>query len=97
MSTKWYVRPILQQQNEFNELVVEAFREAETKTDQLREYLHTWETTAVEVQRSNQRLTRDLALLESRLQRIEDHLVALRRQLGDEPTAGGSPEVSGER
>lgn len=81
MSTKWYVRPIVEQQNAFNESVVDAIsliedQAAETRhaLNGLGQKLDTWEDLPVQSERAVVGLTRDLALLEARLQRIEDRL-----------------------
>ena len=67
MSTKWYVRPLVQQQNEFNELVVES--------------LGAVESSAVDSERAVVQLSRDVALLESQLRRIEKRLAEMQRLL----------------
>ena len=67
MSTKWYVRPLVQQQNEFNELVVDS--------------LGAVESSAVDSERAVVQLSRDVALLESQLWRIEKRLAEMQRLL----------------
>lgn len=85
MSTKWYVRPIVEQQNAFNETVVDAIAElGDALKDQVAENrqalrdiggkLNTWEGSAVQSERAVVGFMRDLALLEARFQRIEDRL-----------------------
>ncbi|MBI2939415.1 MAG: glycosyltransferase [Chloroflexi bacterium] len=110
MATKWYVRPLIQQQSEFNALVVEALREQRAAIDEalreqrtaidealreqearLAESLREQQAvtlSAVESERSIVGLRKDLALLEHRLQRMEDRLADLQRLLaasGSEP------------
>jgi hypothetical protein len=89
MSTKWYVRPIVQQQNAFNETIADAIFDLHglhaTARDQLAAVEHkleTWEGAAVEAERASVGLTRDLARLEVRLQRIEARLESIERILG---------------
>ncbi|HLH71872.1 MAG TPA: transposase [Chloroflexota bacterium] len=106
MSTKWYVRQVIQQQNAFNAEVVatvsaleDRFAKLEEKLGgvgtlardrvfaledrftKLEEKLATWEGMAIAAERSWVALNRDVALLETRLQRLEDRLGAIEEQL----------------
>ena len=77
MSTKWYVRPLVQQQNEFNALFVRSLRALES--------------SGVECERAVVRLNTTLARLESRLRRVEERLARLEDGLhrGDADRTGG--------
>ena len=73
VATKWYVRPMLNQQNDFNRLAVESIREIETYSyefslDQERELSH---------------LRHDLAALQLQLSQLKRHLTELDDRLKD--------------
>jgi transposase len=81
MSTKWYVRQVIQQQNAFNAEVVATMGALEDRFARVEEKLATWEGMAIAAERSWVALNRDVALLETRLQRLEDRLGAIEEQL----------------
>ncbi len=74
MSTKWYVRPLVHQQNEFNVGVVSSLQ----ILDQSIRTLKTWmlERTTDGIQRHREQL-----LLDARLERIEKQLADLQRDI----------------
>jgi uncharacterized coiled-coil protein SlyX len=85
VSTKWYVRPLLQQQNEFNRLLVERLQDHDARLiEQDREQTalaHNLAEATAQLQQTN----RLLRAIESRLQRLEETASA-----GDEETSGTS-------
>jgi len=76
VSTKWYVRPVIQQQSEFNMLIVDSLRELSLTMRAL-------EATAIDSDRTHVRLNRDFALLELRMRRLEARLAELQNRLED--------------
>jgi uncharacterized coiled-coil protein SlyX len=86
VATKWYVRPMLNQQNDFNRLAVESIREIETYSyefslDQERELSH---------------LRHDLAALKLQLSQLNRHLTELDDRLKgvDADRRDGSSQIS---
>ncbi|MFN2122817.1 MAG: hypothetical protein ACK2UP_04865 [Candidatus Promineifilaceae bacterium] len=73
VAAKWYVRPMLAQQNEYNRLLVERVQDFEA---------YTYELTA-EQDRDLSRLRHDLAALHLELRRLNQHLDDLGAQLGE--------------
>jgi hypothetical protein len=72
VSTKWYVRPMLQQQNEFNRLLVERLRDHDARLiEQDREQTALAHNLA-EVTAQLQQTNRLLHAIERRLQRLEE-------------------------
>lgn len=71
VSTKWYVRPLLQQQNHFNRLIVERLHDHDVRLiDQDREQTalaHDLAEVAAQLRQTNRLLTS----IDRRLQRIE--------------------------
>lgn len=78
MSTKWYVRALVQQQNDFNAQVIDALRA-------LIQSLPAMETSSFEPDRGSTAHDADLASLEHRLARLEERFAYLHRSLGDPP------------
>lgn len=85
VSTKWYVRPLMQQQNEFNRLLVERLQDHDARLfDQDREQtalVHNLAEVTAQLQQTN----RLLHAIERRLQRLEETVSA-----GDEEMSGKS-------
>ncbi len=73
VAAKWYVRPMLAQQNEYNRLLVERIGDFEE---------YTFELTA-EQDRDLTRLRHDLAALRLQLRNLNQHLDELEDQLGE--------------
>lgn len=83
VSTKWYVRPMLHQQNEFNRLLVERLRDHDARLiEQDREQTELAHNLA-EVTAQLQQTNRLLRAIERRLQRLEETVPA-----GGEETSG---------
>lgn len=97
MSTKWYVRPIVQQQNAFNAAVVDAVSDLHAQIAELEGKLETWEGTAVEVDRGVVGLTRDVALIESRLDRIEERLARIEAAIQSIAASSSAPPHATDR
>lgn len=92
MSTKWYVRQVIEQQNAFNAAVVEVVSELAGVLDGQARRLDTWEESAVRSERGFVGLTRDVALLEARIQRIEDRLEHIEELLRSLAKSDGARE-----
>ena len=71
MAAKWYVRPMLDQQNEFNRVVVERIRDYETYTYEL----------SSEQDRDLGRLRHDVAALNLQLTQLNQRLGKLNEHL----------------
>jgi hypothetical protein len=71
MSTMWYVRPLTQQQNEFNETIVNTFSELTKHLTELGIASQLTLESSVENERTITRLNRELARLETRLRKLE--------------------------
>jgi hypothetical protein len=67
VSTKWYVRPLLQQQNRFNQLTVQR--------------LHDHDVRLLEQDREQTTATHDLAELTTQLRQTNRRLAAIERRL----------------
>jgi O-antigen biosynthesis protein len=84
VATKWYVRPIVQQQNEFNFLVVQALQ---NRADALRHLpalmaqLQTYESWLIEQDRAGVNTTRDMAELTTQLTQMNRRLQAIAKRL----------------
>jgi hypothetical protein len=76
ISTRWYVLPLLQQQNEFNALVVSHLRETERQLDEIDRRL-------IDLDRDHTSLTRDVAELTYQLIHMNRLLTAIEAQLHD--------------
>jgi septal ring factor EnvC (AmiA/AmiB activator) len=76
VSTRWYVLPLLQQQNEFNALVVSHLRETESQLDEIDRRL-------IDLDRDHTSLTRDVAELTYQLIHTNRLLTAIEAQLQD--------------
>jgi hypothetical protein len=76
VSTRWYVLPLLQQQNEFNALVVSHLRETERQLDEIDRRL-------IDLDRDHTSLTRDVAELTYQLIHMNRLLTAIEAQLHD--------------
>lgn len=74
MSTKWYVRSMVQQQNEFNASLVELLRHLERDVQAV-------EASIVERARRGLQHEEDCTRLEARLQRLEAQMTDVKRQL----------------
>jgi uncharacterized coiled-coil protein SlyX len=85
VAAKWYVRPMLAQQNEYNRLLVERLQDFEA---------YTYELTA-EQDHDLSRLRHDLAALQLELRTLNQHLDELDAQLGgisSDQESGGEGE-----
>lgn len=67
MSTKWYVKGVIDQQNQFNTFFVESLRALDLS-------MQAMESSIIERERTAVRLNTDLTILENRLRRIEQQL-----------------------
>jgi hypothetical protein len=67
VSTKWYVRPLLQQQNRFNQLLVERLQDHDVRL--------------IEQDRDQTALTHDLADVAAQLKQTNRHLASIERRL----------------
>lgn len=73
VSTKWYVRPLLQQQNEFNRLVVQGIEELETQIEaHLDERLVDIDHDHVALTRTIAELTAEVIQLRREIERLEE-------------------------
>jgi GT2 family glycosyltransferase len=84
MSTKWYVRPIVDQQSAFNALVVEALRAVELS-------LQAVEASTAAAEEQGIRLAADLARIEQRLAQLEERLAVLEQAVQAPPDAASAP------
>jgi hypothetical protein len=76
VATRWYVLPLVQQQNEFNALVVAYVRDTLEEMDQ----------RLVDLDRDQTLLTRNVAELSYRLIRLDQLLTSVEAQLRGEDT-----------
>jgi septal ring factor EnvC (AmiA/AmiB activator) len=76
VSTRWYVLPLLQQQNEFNALVVSHLRETERQLDEIDRRL-------IDLDQDHTSLTRNVAELTYQLIHTNRLLTAIEAQLHD--------------
>lgn len=74
VATKWYVRPIVQQQNEFNRRVVDCLRVQDGLIDDTNARL-------IDQDREQTELVRQLALLSAEVERLNQQLRALNERL----------------
>lgn len=73
VAARWYVQPMLDQQNEYNRLLVERFRDFEAYTYEL----------SAEQDRDISRLRHDVAALDVQLKRLTSRLEELNKLLED--------------
>ena len=86
ISTTWYVRPLLQQQNEFNHLMVQYIRSLELLNEEI-------DTRLIDIDRDETALARQVAQLNYALSRLENVLEDMERQTslpGDGNSSGTS-------
>lgn len=97
MSTKWYVRPIIEQQSEFNELAVSQLesllRRREEELREGRRELRAVERAAIDAERLSVRLQRDLVRLEARLRYLESETAEARSAEAAETRSNGEPSA----
>jgi hypothetical protein len=86
MAAKWYVRPMLDQQNDFNRLAVERLREFESFSYEF----------SLEQERELNRLRHDKAALQLQLTQLNRRLAELAKQLEDEDAVGKNKSGQGE-
>jgi len=79
MSTKWYVQPLVQQQNAFNALVIESLRAIDLS-------LQAVEASVSERERQTTQQHVDLVRLEQRMRRIEERLAQIEQHLQPHPS-----------
>jgi hypothetical protein len=79
VSTRWYVLPLLRQQNEFNALVVSHLREGEKQLDEM-------DGRLIDLDRDHTLLTRNVAELTYQLMRMNRLLTAIEARLQDRDT-----------
>ncbi|MBI4320006.1 MAG: glycosyltransferase family 2 protein [Chloroflexi bacterium] len=72
VSTKWYVRQLIQQQNRFNAQMVDYLVELEDRLTELRRCLDEVEQIGIHADRKGVELTRDLAALGYQLRKIRE-------------------------
>lgn len=77
ISTRWYVLPMLQQQNEFNVLLVSCLRQMEAAVE---ERLSEMDERLIDLDRDQTSLTRNVAELTYQLVRMNRLLVAVEAQ-----------------
>ena len=87
VSTRWFVLPLLQQQNEFNALMVAYLRRLERALD---ERLRMLDERLVDLDRDQTSLTRNVAELTYQLIRMNRLLITIETQLKGQDTY--SPE-----
>jgi hypothetical protein len=78
VATKWYVRPMLDQQNDFNRSAVKSLRDFETYSYEF----------SLEQEREIGRLRHDLAALHLQLTHLNRHLAELDNHLKDVDAGG---------
>lgn len=95
IATRWYVRPLLQQQNEFNQRLVNALEGIENAievyADDAREHLEVLETSLIELDHDQTTTVRDLAEARYQITRLRRDLDALE---GTPPDPGKVPEAT---
>ena len=86
ISTTWYVRPLLQQQNEFNHLMVQYIRSLELLNEEI-------DARLIDIDRDETALARQVAQLNYALSRLENVLEDMERQTslpGDGSSSGAT-------
>jgi len=83
MAARWYVRPLIDQQNRFNRLLVERLREYETYTYDL----------SSEQDHELTLLRHDVAVVQTHLRGLRQQLAALDRQLAGLEAGNGEAEA----
>jgi vacuolar-type H+-ATPase subunit I/STV1 len=81
VATRWYVLPLVQQQNEFNALVVAYVRDTLEEVDQRLEEM---DQRLIDLDRDQTLLTRSVAELSYRLIRLDQLLTSVEAQLRGE-------------
>lgn len=79
VATRWYVRPLLDQQNEFNRILVERIQEQEGRL--------------IALDREQTLLRHDLAENEAQLVHLQQRLQRAEEQLAQQPAAAREEEV----
>lgn len=80
VSTRWYVRPMADQQSTFNQLLIEALRRLESRLDEIAGLVSELDLRLVEQDRDQARLTHDLGELAAEIIQMRRALQAVEAQ-----------------
>lgn len=87
VATKWYVRPMLAQQNQFNRQVIDVLTEQSAQRDALAHALTAGDRDQTRLVRETAELTARVIQLNQRLQTLDHRLARLEAHDSDSPAA----------